>query len=47
MWALGIILYQLIASMKHPFECSNAFSMIDAIKNNEPAPLPPTVSQFI
>ncbi len=33
--------------MKHPFECQNAFAMIDAIKNNEPAPLPSTLSQFI
>jgi serine/threonine protein kinase len=47
MWALGIILYQLVESMKHPFECFNAYAMIDAIKNNDPAPLPSTISQFI
>ncbi len=47
MWALGIILYQLVNSMKHPFESLNSFAMIDAIKNNEPAPLPSTVPQFI
>jgi serine/threonine protein kinase len=47
MWALGIILYQLVAKLSHPFECQNAYAMIDSIKNNEPAPLPSTVSPFI
>ena len=47
MWALGIILYQLVASLNHPFECEDTFTMIDSITNNEPAPLPSSVSQFI
>ena len=33
MWALGIILYQLIASLNHPFECENTFAMMIAIKD--------------
>jgi serine/threonine protein kinase len=47
MWALGIILYQLITSLKHPFECENVFAMMMAIKDNEYSPLPSTVSPFI
>ena len=46
-WALGIILYQLIASFSHPFERENFFAMMAAIKDNEPRPLPSTVSPFI
>jgi serine/threonine protein kinase len=42
MWALGIMLYQLVSSNKHPFENENPYVMIDNIKNLEikPAPLP-------
>ena len=29
MWALGIILYQFVAKLNHPFDCQNAFAMID------------------
>jgi serine/threonine protein kinase len=49
MWALGIILYQLVASYNHPFPCDNVFALTIAIKDNEPdlASLPPTVSPFI
>ena len=50
MWALGIILYQLVSSSySHPFPCDNVFAMVMAIKENEPAlaSLPPTVSPFI
>ncbi len=47
MWALGIILYQLVSQLSHPFESLNQFAMIDAIKNNEPAPLSSTVSPVI
>ncbi len=47
MWALGIILYQLVASLNHPFECEDTFTMIDSITNNDPAPLSSSVSQFI
>jgi serine/threonine protein kinase len=41
MWALGIILYQLVSSNKHPFENENHYVMIENIKNKEikPAPL--------
>ena len=31
MWALGIILYQLVSSNKHPFENENHFVMINNI----------------
>ena len=49
MCALGIILYQLVASYNHPFPCDNVFALTIAIKDNEPdlASLPPTVSPFI
>jgi serine/threonine protein kinase len=49
MWALGIILYQLIASYEHPFRGENVFALAIAIKDNEPdlTKLPSTVSPFI
>ena len=48
MWALGIILYQLVASKNHPFENkSNVYAMIDNIRYKEPAPLLSSVSQYI
>jgi serine/threonine protein kinase len=51
MWALGIILYQLVASNKNPFENeddkNNYMAIIDNILNKEPAPLPESVSPFI
>ena len=49
MWALGIILYQLVASYNHPFQCENKYALMMVIKDNEPdlASLPPTVSPFI
>jgi len=47
MWALGIILYQLVSSLNHPFHCENMFAMILSIKENEPAPLKSTLSPFI
>ena len=40
MWALGIILYQLVHSTKHPFESESVFAMIDKIKEKEPKVLP-------
>jgi serine/threonine protein kinase len=48
MWALGIILYQLVSN-KHPF-LDNANSSYAALKNIEskkPAPLQPSLSSFI
>ena len=36
MWALGIILYQLLASYEHPFSGDNVFALAIAIKDNEP-----------
>lgn len=47
MWALGIILYQLVSSIKHPFERENFYASIKAIKDNEPAPIALSVSPFI
>ena len=46
MWALGVILYQLSAN-KLPFEAANSFELQKLIRENEPAPLPPTVSPLI
>ena len=49
MWALGIILFQLVASYNHPFPFENVFAMAVAIKDKEPdlTLLPETVSPFI
>jgi serine/threonine protein kinase len=49
MWALGIILFQLVASYNHPFPFDNVFAMAIAIKDKDPdlSLLPPTVSPFI
>jgi serine/threonine protein kinase len=49
MWALGIILYQLVTSYEHPFQGANVFALAMAIKDNEPdlTHIPSTVSQFI
>jgi serine/threonine protein kinase len=48
MWALGIILYQLVNSTNHPFgDLKNMYAVIDNIRYKEPAPLPSTVSPFI
>jgi serine/threonine protein kinase len=47
MWALGIILHQLLSSLNHPFESENAFAMMMAIKEKDPAPILKNVSPFI
>ena len=49
MWALGIMLYQLVGSYNLPFPCKNEFDLTIAIRDNDPdlASLPPTVSPFI
>ena len=49
MWALGIILYQLVSSYVHPFPGENVFALAMAIKDNEPdlTKLPSTVYPFI
>jgi serine/threonine protein kinase len=47
MWALGIMLYEMVNSLKHPFSGNSPFSMIAAIKDQEPAPLPSSVSPYI
>ena len=49
MWALGIILFQLVSSYNHPFPYDNVFAMAIAIKDKDPdlTHLPPTVSPFI
>jgi len=36
MWALGIILYQLVASYHHPFPGENVIAMAIAIKDKKP-----------
>jgi hypothetical protein len=36
MWALGIILFQLVASYNHPFLRDNVFAMAIAIKDKDP-----------
>jgi serine/threonine protein kinase len=46
MWALGVILYQLVSN-KHPFEAATFFNTMNLIRKREPAPLPSTVSPFI
>ncbi len=50
MWALGIILYQLVSFNNHPFakqdDKNNLFALINNIQNKDPAPLPESVSPF-
>jgi serine/threonine protein kinase len=36
MWVLGVLLYQAVSSMKHPFCQKTQWKMIDAIQNEEP-----------
>ena len=49
MWALGVILYQLVSSNTLPFyhENQNRYQIEKKIENEEPAPLKPSVSGFI
>jgi serine/threonine protein kinase len=42
-WALGIILYQLVSS-KHPFLKEELVQTLMAIKDLEPEPLPDCIS---
>jgi NIMA (never in mitosis gene a)-related kinase 1/4/5 len=46
MWALGVILYQLVSN-KHPFEAATFYDTMKLIRESEPTPLPSTVSSFI
>lgn len=46
-WAAGIILYQLVSSLTHPFTGKTPFGLMNSIKEKEPAPVPSTVSPFI
>jgi serine/threonine protein kinase len=46
MWALGIILYQIFTN-KLPFESDNYYDTMKLIRENDPAPLPSTISPFI
>ncbi len=40
MWALGIILYQLVSSRTHPFESKDdPLEIFENIKNRDPNPL--------
>ena len=47
MWAIGIILYQLVSSSNLPFESENFFGLIEAIKENDPPPVQTSLSTFI
>ena len=46
-WAAGIILYQLVSSLAHPFQGKTSFAMMSSIKDNEPASLSSSVSPFM
>lgn len=46
MWALGVIMYQLFGN-KLPFEAANYYDTMKLIRENDPEPLPSTVSPFI
>ncbi len=46
MWALGVILYQL-STNKLPFEAANCYDTHKLIRENEPPPLPSTISTLI
>jgi len=47
MWAIGIILYQLLSKGKLPFEADNYFDTMIVIRNDQPPPLPDSVSSFL
>jgi serine/threonine protein kinase len=47
MWAIGIILYQLLSKGKHPFEGDNYFDVMKSIGEDQPDPLPVSVSPFM
>jgi serine/threonine protein kinase len=46
-WALGIMLYQMVNDLQHPFESCDKFEMLDQIFNKGPSPLPESLSPFI
>jgi serine/threonine protein kinase len=45
-WALGIILYQLVSS-NFPFSRETYFGLIKSITEEEPNPLPASTSPFV
>ena len=48
MWALGIILYQLVSSNQYPFNNEETeYIFYESINKDDPKPLPETVSSFI
>ncbi len=47
MWSLGIILYQLVSSWKHPFNGKTAAKMEKSIKDDKITPLEPSTSPYI
>ena len=46
-WALGIIFYQLISGLKHPFQSKDVFAMNIAISENQYHTIPKPVSPLV
>ena len=46
-WAAGVIFYELISALKHPFEAKTIAAMSLAITQNQYHALPATVSPFV
>jgi serine/threonine protein kinase len=51
MWALGVLLYQALSLLKHPFERMTQWKMINAIltegQNNFPSHISPHIMKLI
>ena len=47
MWAIGIILYQLLSKGNLPFKASNPYDMPYLIRYKDANPLPVSVSPFM
>jgi serine/threonine protein kinase len=46
-WAVGVIFYQMISALKHPFEAKNIHEMSYSIAETQYHPLSTTVSPFV
>ncbi len=47
MWAIGVNLYVLLSKGKFPFDAGTPPKLMHKIKNDEPEPLPESVSSFM
>ena len=47
MWALGVLLYQALASMNHPCGQKTQWQLINAIQSDQPLNFPNPISPYI